>query len=198
MFVLWGAPIKVPNHAELAVKTALAIEREVIRFNQSGRFPPLQTRIGIHTGPMVVGNLGSKKRFDYTAIGDSVNLASRVEGLNKYFRTSLLLTESTKKDAGNSISALRAGSVRVAGKREVINLYTTFESFPVEAAVAEWNETLALFERREFAVSRAAFEKLATRPEFKALASFYLEQCDKWSKTPPPERWNGEILFESK
>ena len=93
---------------------------------------------------------------------------------------------------------MRGGSVRVAGKRELINLFTKFSQEPVAAAVAEWNEALALFERREFAVSRGALEKLSTRPEFSALAAFYLEQCDKWSKSQPPEKWNGEILFDSK
>src|SRR5262249_514145 len=96
LYALWGAPIRTPAHARLCCEAALAIDPEIERFNQSGRFPPLHTRFGINPGPMLVGNMGSARRFDFTGIGDAVNLASRVEGLNKHFGTSILVTDSTR------------------------------------------------------------------------------------------------------
>src|SRR5262249_42724459 len=77
VFALWGAPIDEPRHRQRAYEAARSIMNDVFRFNESSGFPALQTRIGLNSGPMLVGNLGAKRRFDFTAIGDSVNLASR-------------------------------------------------------------------------------------------------------------------------
>jgi len=142
IFAIWGAPIKIQNHAELALQTALAIQREVEKFNASQRFPALKTRVGVHTGPMLVGNLGSSRRFDYTAIGDSVNLASRIEGLNKYFGTTILFSEATRKDAGGFAGAVSIASVRVKGRKEAVQLYTMFDPPLPADSLAEWNGAL--------------------------------------------------------
>jgi adenylate cyclase len=199
IFAIWGAPIKIQNHAELALQTALAINREVERFNSTQRFPALKTRVGVHTGPMLVGNLGSVKRFDYTAIGDSVNLASRVEGLNKYFGTSILFTEATRKDAGGFAGAVPIGSVRVKGRKEAVLLYTAFDPPLAPPVIEGWSSLYKHFCRADF----TAFEKecsgaASSDPRLAKAVELYRNEVAKYLITPPSQGWSGELDFDHK
>lgn len=199
VFALWGAPLKVANHAELAIRTALAIQAEVDRFNSSGRFPPLHTRIGIHTGPMLVGNLGSKRRFDYTAIGDSVNLASRTEGLNKYLGTKILFSEATKRDSAGSIYAVPMAAARVRGKREAVHLFTAFEPAIAPDALEKWLAALEHFRQRRFDQATSLFVEIPKTDERMAgPCAFYLAQCATLKDAKLEPAWSGEIDFEGK
>lgn len=199
VFVLWGAPLKIANHSERAVKTALAIDAEVKKFNASGRFPPLNTRIGVNTGPMLVGNLGSKKRFDYTAIGDSVNLASRVEGINKYLGTTILFTEATRRDAGDTLSSLRVGSVNVVGKKDVVDLYTVFPDPIGNSQKDMWEQALSSFVKRDWQQAEAQFERITRDiPMLATIAESYRGFIRDLSAHPPDSGWNGQIIFKEK
>lgn len=199
VFAIWGAPLKVANHSELAVKTALVIQKEVERFNATKRFPALNTRIGVHTGPMLVGNLGSKKRFDYTAIGDSVNLAARIEGLNKYFGTSLLFTEATRKDAGGIPGAVLIAKVRVKGRKEPVSLFSVFDPPLVAAVESDWASALQLFSGGSFMEARASFLALAERETRLGTACrLYAEHCDVHNGSELPQGWAGELDFDVK
>ncbi|MCB0339498.1 MAG: adenylate/guanylate cyclase domain-containing protein, partial [Bdellovibrionales bacterium] len=199
VFVLWGAPIKINDHALKACQTALAIHEAVKRFNASERFPALHTRIGLNTGPMVVGNLGSAKRFDYTAIGDSVNLASRVEGINKYFGTSILITESVRKEIGDALPTLLAASLKVKGKSEVVKLYMLFDNFPMKDVCELWNDALEQFRSAEWDKAIELFEKSAAKEERLSKAKdLYLEEISLLRAEPPKRDWQGEIAFDSK
>ena len=123
VFVIWGAPLPCLNHAEQAVRAAIEIQVEVHKFNATKRFPPLRTRIGINTGSMLVGNLGTKERFDYTAIGDTINLASRIEAANKRFGTDILITGFTAKEIPPSIPRKSLGTNVVAGREQAVELF---------------------------------------------------------------------------
>lgn len=199
VFAIWGAPVKMTNHAELALKTALAIEKEVAKFNATQRFPPLITRIGLNTGPMLVGNLGSKRRFDYTAIGDSVNLAARLEGLNKYFGTLVLFSEATRKDAGGFAGAILIGRVRVKGKKEAVELFTLFDP-PLSPSIAsEWNDAFEEFSSTNFSAAYERYEMLKTaEPRLTKAADLYQREITKLLSTTPAQGWRGELEFESK
>ncbi len=199
IFAIWGAPVKIQNHAEMATRTALAIQEGVDKFNQTQRFPALKTRIGVHTGPMLVGNLGSKKRFDYTAIGDSVNLASRIEGLNKYLGTTILLTESTRKDAGGIAEAVKIAVVRVKGRREPVELFSLF-SPPLENSVLDrWNNAVEQFSKRSFAAAQVEFDSLAgDEIRLTTACKLYAGLCIEYTTGEPESGWEGEIDFESK
>ena len=199
VFVIWGAPVKIQNHAERAIQTALAIDAEVRKFNASERFPALHTRIGVNTGPMLVGNLGSKRRFDYTAIGDSVNLASRVEGINKYLGTTVLFTEATKRDAGNSVATLRVGAVRVVGKKEIVDLYTAFSEPLRPSLVSVWDDALAYFKAQQWDLAEDGFLRVSS--EFPALArcaESYRAIIADLRICAPDVGWQGELLFREK
>lgn len=199
VFALWGAPIKSPDHARLACETAVKIQDEVQRFNASKRFPPLNTRIGVNTGTMVVGNLGSDKRFDYTAIGDAVNLCSRLEGLNKYFGTTLLISQYTRQEASGFMKGVRLGAIYVAGKRTAVDIESIFTPPLSAEGESTWNRALSRFRARVWTEADSMFRKVAAlEPRLGAAAALYRAQISNHVKIPPPETWDGEIEFTEK
>ncbi len=125
IMAFFGAPKDDPEHASKACRCALGMSRqleEVNRHLESEGIPPMRIGIGINTGDVVVGNIGSERRMDYTVIGDSVNLASRLEGMNKEFGTTIIISEFTRAKApGFSVKDL--GSVRVKGKEDAVGIY---------------------------------------------------------------------------
>jgi adenylate cyclase len=199
IFAIWGAPIKLSNHAELAIQAARDIQAAVERFNAAQRFPRLTTRVGVHTGPMLVGNLGSQKRFDYTAIGDAVNLASRIEGLNKYFGTTILFSEATRKDAGGFSGAVHMGQVRVKGRKEAVSLYSVFDPPLDPAVLAEWNKAVNVFSGGKVTESASLFESIALKDRrLETAAQLYRDEVTSLTKEPLPQGWAGELNFEVK
>lgn len=126
IMAFWGAPQKIENHAEMACRTALEMcgkLRELNKIWQERGLPVLNIGIGINTGGAVVGNVGSEKRFDYTVIGDTVNLASRLEGLNKEFNASIIISESVFQKIKDILRVRAIGEVKVKGKEEMVKIY---------------------------------------------------------------------------
>ncbi len=199
VFAVWGAPVKISDHAQKAAETALLIQQGVREFNASGRFPALHTKVGVHTGPMVVGNLGSVRRFDYTAIGDAVNLSSRIEGLNKYYGTSILLTEATKKEVRGDFNVLSMGLVNVVGKSETIEIFSLFEESITESVRDKWLSGLAEFRIKAFDEAINYFQQAAQRDERLQIAcELFCEHANYYKQNPPSKEWKGEIIHESK
>jgi adenylate cyclase len=199
VFAIWGAPVKLADHAEKAVRTAIMIQQEVQKFNASGRFKPLLTRIGVHTGPMVVGNLGSDRRFDYTAIGDSVNLSSRVEGLNKYFGTQILITDGTKKELVSNTKTYKMGSVSVAGKSAIVPVHAIFTNPLSDLVEEKWLIALSEFNSKNWDKAETLFgEAKAVEERLEKASSLYLEQIKELRQQPPDREWMGEISFSTK
>ena len=198
-FAIWGAPVRIDNHAELACRAALDMRARLERFNSSERFPELKTRVGIHTGPMVVGNLGSERRFDYTAIGDAVNLAARVEGLNKYLGTELLITNTTRKELGGLFATLEVGSMVVSGKQESESLYLLQNETFNETLVAKWNEALTHFRSRRWSEAQACFrETMSASSALEHLSGFYLAELEDLAQSELAPDWGGDLSFDRK
>lgn len=134
---VFGAPLDAPRHAEQAMRAAMqmrdVLRAEPERFSLAGL--PLKTRIGLNTGRVLIGNIGSPRRFNYTAMGDAVNLAARLEGANKAYGTSILVSEDTMQAAGEAVVARRVDIVRVVGRAQPVRLYEPLA--PREAASAE-------------------------------------------------------------
>jgi adenylate cyclase len=198
VFVIWGAPIACDDHGKRAVHGACAIRTAVALFNANKKFPKLHTRIGINTGQMVVGNLGSAERFDYTAIGDAVNLAARLEGLNKYFGTTILISESTKENLAETIPTRCLGKIRAVGKSESVQIYTILEK-PHAEEEAQWHTALTHFQERRFTEAHEIFDTLANQSiELHKAAALYLKEITHLTTDGIPETWHGEITFSQK
>ena len=121
IMALFGAPLSQPDHPRLACRAALEMVASLAALNQEwaaqGR-PPLRVGVGVNTGPVAVGNMGSDRLFDYTAIGDNVNLGSRLEGLNKYYGTNILISQTTAEALGNGFILRDLDLVKVKGKAQ--------------------------------------------------------------------------------
>lgn len=193
VMAFWGAPLAIADHESKAVLAALEIQNKLIEF------PNFATRIGIHTGAVVVGNIGSEQRFNYTAIGDTVNLASRLEGLNKKFGTRIIISETTYNRTLDSVFAREIGRVRVKGRAEPIGIYEPLGkkdgiSLDVLNACAIFSEGLSTFRSGDFSGALAVFEKLSEKDP---AAMYYKRLCAEFMKSPP-EKFDGVITFETK
>jgi adenylate cyclase len=205
VFALWGAPLHTPDHAIQACRAALAMARHQ---NEAGPENDLArtlvTRIGVHTGPMLVGNLGSSQRFDYTAIGDAVNLASRLEGLNKPFGTKALVSGDTLAKTDGRFSVRLLGKARVVGRSEPVEIFELLglkeEQSPLKAEAADRFEAARIdFTKRRFKEAAAGFgEALAQSGGADGPSQFYLALCAKLEASPPPIDWDGVVNVDSK
>lgn len=194
VFAIWGAPIPRDDHATQACAAALALARAE---------SALVTRIGVHTGPMLVGNLGSAQRFDYTAIGDAVNLASRIEGLNKAFGTRALASGETIRATSGRFITRPLGRVRVVGRQEPVELHELIAT----RDQGGWTQAglLEAFARAasHFAVGRFDEAARGFRTALEIAggtdgpSDFFLAQAERFAAAPPPS-WDGVIVFETK
>ena len=205
VFAIWGAPIRRDDHATQACTAALALARAQDATGAgAGPLARLVTRIGVHTGPMLVGNLGSAQRFDYTAIGDAVNLASRIEGLNKAFGTRALATGETLAATDGRFVTRPLGRARVVGRKEPVELHELLgvrgEPLRVpEEALRSFAEALRAFGERRFAEAAAGFRRAreAAGGE-EAAAALYESLATRYAAEPPPPDWDAVVNFETK
>lgn len=205
IMALFGAPLIQPEHARLACRAALdmilALKNLNTRWEAEG-WPTLDVGIGINSGPVAVGNMGSDRLFDYTAVGDNVNLASRLEGLNKYYATRILISESTAELLGDSFVLREVDRVRVKGKAKASGIFEVMgegEAAPRLYRFLEiYHRGLALYRQRQWQKSLAAFtEAQEIYPEDKT-AHRYHSLVQKYLKNPPPDDWEPVTRMDGK
>lgn len=204
----FGAPVDFADHARRACLSAVKMKRMEVQLNQqfldNKLAPsPLHTRIGINTGPMVVGNMGTATKMDYTIMGNSVNLAARLEGVNKQYGTWILMSESTHKEAGDTFLTRRLDRVRVVGINQPVRLFELVEEN--DAAEADLKEKikrfhvgLALFEERHWDEASRIFEKVLEMDPEDGPALTYKKRCADFMKKPPSDSWDGIFTLSSK
>jgi len=188
----WNAPLPQEDHAARACRTAVGLLRVVEAFSTSldgsmtGR---LRCRIGINSGPCIVGNIGSKAAQDYTVLGDTVNLASRLEAAAKIYGTRSLVSESTIQQAGNVVVTRELDLLRVRGRGQSVRVYELLglAGARVPAEVQRYADGLGLYRQRRFDEALQAFEAWPNDPASKVMA----ERCRTMKVTPPPEDWSG-------
>jgi len=205
VFAIWGAPLRMEDHATRACQAALALARDQEAARVAGRpNESLLTRIGVHTGPMLVGNLGSAQRFDYTAIGDAVNLAARLEGLNKSLGTRALASGDTLSRTDGRFLVRSLGRARVVGRNEPVEIFELLglqgEEPPIPAEALEtFREALGLFTIRSFVDAAEGFRSVSAHcGGSDGPSQFYLSLIGRLEKEPPPADWDGVVNFESK
>ena len=204
VFAAWGAPLPQPDHAIRAVRAAWRLaqvsEMDVPIPHPDGitDIVHVRTRIGIHTGEALAGNLGSARRFDYTLIGDAVNFAARLEGANKYTGTTILLSDDTARHLGGTFLLRRLGAFKVKGKAQAIAIHELLGETP--AARPEWldlfDAALAAWTTGDFPTARTTFEKVkAARGGEDGPSQFYLTRL---AEAVPSAEWTGEVALEGK
>jgi adenylate cyclase len=208
IIAFFGAPLDVADHALRVCASAIIMKRMEGELNkkyaETGLSPaPLYTRIGINTGPMVVGNMGTQQKMDYTIMGNAVNLAARLEGVNKQYGSWILASEDTVKETGNNILSRRLDRVRVVGIYEPVRLYEVLE-IAAEAPkrmldmVALFHTALDIFENRDWSAAEAAFEAVLNHTPEDGPARMYLERCRLYRNSPPEKEWDGVVTLDQK
>ncbi len=201
IIAFWNAPLEQPDHAVRCVRAALKCQARLAGMRPDfhktiGR--DLKMRVGINSGQAVVGNMGSHSRFDYTMIGDAVNLAARLEGINKQFGTYLLISQTTREQMENAFPVREISRVAVVGRREPVVVYEPLlpESIdaPMQKRMDKFSEALALFYKGDFARAKTVFCNIA--PEDPA-ARAYVAKCEELI-AGPPANWQGVWVITTK
>ena len=202
LFVIWNAPIAQPDHRERAARTALLLQQRLVSFSGAGKDRALRTRIGLHTGAANVGNFGSARRFDYTAIGENINLASRMEGLNKHLGTGVLATGETAAPLDGLVDMRTLGHFRLKGFQKAVAVHEILGPAENAEATRPWRETFAQglrhFQLKEMDRAREAFVRtLELRPD-DGPSLFYIGMMEELVPELMAENWHGEVDIKEK
>lgn len=201
VMAFWGAPRHDDQQATRACQAALdalaAVRDANIRDDLGA---PIQMRIGIHTGAAVVGNIGSNRRLNYTAIGDTVNLASRLEGVNKVFGTSVLMSDVTRRAAGEGFSTREIAEVSVVGKARPVIIHELIG--PATAGMPEWatayGKALFAYRQRDFSAALDHLNRVVELVPDDGPAHWLADVCRKLLVAPPSAEWRGVVVLDAK
>ncbi len=206
IIAFWGAPLELPDHATIACHAAIDMQKkneEMRKTLREQNRPMLYTRIGMSSGSVVVGNMGSADRMDYTMMGDVVNLAARLEGVNKFYQTFTMIPQSTYELAKDDIDTRQLDVIRVVGKKEPISVYEVLErknqtSSEKSGVVEKFLKALKLYEERNFADASKEFEKVLAIDPDDGPSLTYVKRCGVFLETPPEKDWDGVYTFTEK
>ena len=203
----WGAPIAQEDHSMRACRCALEMQDALVEIRKKWKEqnkPLLNIRIGVNTGEMVVGNMGGMGKFDYTVIGDSVNLASRLEGANKLYRTGIMVSQRTFDLVKHAIIGRELDLIMVKGRSEPLKTYELLmlSNGKVPADLHRFLEAYAMglqfYRERKWGDARKKFkEALLYRPSDYP-SQMYVERATDYAIHPPPEDWNGVLVMTTK
>jgi adenylate cyclase len=199
IMAFWGAPVEDAQHARNGVRAALAMQREckVLNEKMTARgWPALAIGVGVNTGSVRVGDMGSQVRRAYTAMGDAVNVASRLEGRTKHYGVGILVGEATR-NAVSDIAFREVDRIKVKGKDAAITIYE-----PIEAVRDEelrlWNEVLRAYRARQWDVAETGLSELQRMdPECRLYRGFAV-RIAALRRDPPPADWDGVTVFSEK
>ena len=209
IMAFWGAPLADADHALHAVQAALAMTARMAELNRELRergLPEIGLGIGINSGLVCVGDMGSDIRRSYTVMGDAVNLASRIEALTRIYGVDVLVGESTRADLGERLPLVEVDRARVKGKQQAVTLFT-----PVPAAAANdarfaeemrlWQLALTCYRQQDAKQALTSLERLRNDFGDSALSGLYSqlgERIARWDSHPEPPGWDGTRTFDSK
>jgi class 3 adenylate cyclase len=200
IIAFFGAPLEQPDHALRACVSAVRIKQAETALNDFVREHqlsplPLHTRVGINSGDMVAGNMGTDRKMNYTIMGDAVNLTARLEGVNKQYGTWVLASDATIRQTGDVLLTRRLDRVRVVGKNEPVQLYNILGLAAESSAeqrnlVTAFHQALDYFEKQEWKKAEDGFRELLSI-EGKGPALVYMNRCAQYLSHPPEDAWDG-------
>ncbi len=203
----WNAPLDVKGHQRLAVKTGFEMLESLVGLNQIFKDKygiEIDIGIGIHSGRCRVGNMGSADLFDYTIIGDNVNLTSRLEGLTKFYGVKIIVSQSITAYLPDTVLCQELDQVRVKGKTEPVAIYTVFQPATtdrqqdLETELTAHRQALIVYKERQFHRAKDLFQELCLRYPHGKIYSIYLSRCELFMKSPPEESWDGVFVHQTK
>ncbi len=206
VMVLFGAPVRSEDHALQACRGAYEFHRSIEKLTKEARAkgdPVFSTRIGVNSGKMIVGSIGSSLRMEYTAIGDTVNLASRLEGVNKFYGTSLMISEFTAAAAAKEFLLRELDMIRVKGKQHPIKIFEIVctREEAADAMVAgmdTFQAALEMYRSQRWTDAIALFEKAAIMVPNDPPSVMYVARCREFMQTPPGADWDGVYTMKAK
>ena len=206
IMALWGAPLPQEDHAARACLAALQNQRrlaELRREFQASGLPPVYSRIGVNTGEMIIGNMGSSQRFDFTVIGDSVNLASRLEGANKTYGTAIIFSEDTYRQAAGRVEVRELDLIRVKGKEVPVRIYELLSAAgELDGKMGEARDRftagLGHYRKQEWTEATHCFRQALEAVPEDGPSRAFIERCREFMETPPPASWDGVYRLTSK
>jgi len=224
IIAFFGAPVHLENHAALACRSAVMMKKAEADINREALEQglitgavmeamvkkgiikslddpnPMFTRLGINTGDMVVGNMGTPNKMDYTIMGNAVNLAARLEGVNKQYNTGgILISEYTRDHIGDEFVIRPLSRVRVVGINTPLRLYELLDirqDAPPQLleTVKNWEQGFTLYEQKDFSAALDIFQSIFRQNESDLAAKKYFDRCEKYLATPPEDsRWDSGI-----
>lgn len=208
LMAVWGAPLHTPNHADRALHSSLRMLDALDKLRESWKeknLPAMDIGCGINTGPMVVGNMGSTQRFNYTVLGDTVNLGSRLEGITKEYGVRIICSDSTRRQLKRPEDFIlrELDSIKVKGKNEPIIIYEVMRVLPERKDLVLktkdlFEQGLSKYRMRDF---EGAMQMMLQILQFTAQdgpASVFLERCEYYLEHPPAEDWDGVWVMKTK
>ena len=205
IMAFFGAPISYKDHAKKCCTTALEMLQKLDEINKEfakEQLPPLDIGIGINTGDMSVGNMGSDIVRSYTVMGDAVNLASRLEGINKNYSTKIIISEFTFAHVKDEFTVRELDWVRVKGKLLPVKIYELVGVKQVEPRVREaldhFEKGFKEYHNKNFDGALVCFTAVLNKIPDDPPAKLYIERCQEYIQTPPPENWDGVYEFKTK
>jgi adenylate cyclase len=206
IIAFFGAPNEIKNHAEVACLSCIAMQKRMAelrpKWKSEGK-PEMRMRIGLSSGPAVVGNMGSKNRMDYTMMGDTVNTASRLEGVNKVYGSYTLVSESTYRQMGENIASRELDSINVVGKLEPIKIYELIGkpqdvSESLSEAVGWYAKGLEAYRLRAWDQAIDFFNAALTAFPDDSPSHSMRSRCIEYKTNPPTQDWNGSYAMTHK
>lgn len=204
LMALYGAPLKTPTHAQDACLSAIEMIQKLPKVKEvwaKEGISELNIGIGIHTGEMIVGNMGSTKIFDYTVIGDSVNLGSRLEGTNKIYGTCIIISQEVYNEVAGRIFCRELDFIRVRGKKEPVRIYEVFTEKPDNSFAQMLNHYvrgLTLYRNQKWQDAANTFEQILKIFPNDGPSRALLERCRLSLQSPPPKEWDGVFTMTVK
>jgi adenylate cyclase len=202
IMAVWGAPLPLPDHAGLACQAALQMQA-AMQILQKGwltrGLPPLSARLGLHSGPLIAGNVGSQERFNYTVLGDTVNLASRLEGVNKLYGTDILLSESVYRLGARGFLVRELDTIRVQGRVQPVTIY---ELLAGTGGEPEWLKIFSAgreaYRNCDWDQAEGYFQNVLRLKPTDKPAQVFLNRVQHYRKTPPSYGWEGVFTLDGK